>query len=194
MEKVKGEGGRWLQNFCIQTCVEAQKRGDFRTELAGRGDYKLLPGPFEAVQISNTALAPSLAWNPHFCNWQASAAPHLTFTKTSPPVYLQTHHLHKTPKKAVWTQFLCTTGVCKWIYYHADTASYVLTHHFGVCRPGQTTPLAPSISPGDDPEDEDRWKGQIKSTQNPLKDSSQSLLTPEFLSRLGNPITREKGQ
>lgn len=170
------------------------KKGRLPNWAGREGDYKLLPVPFEAVQISNTALAPSLAWNPHFYHWQASAAPHFTSTKTSPLLYLQNHHLHKTPKKAVWAQFLCTTGVCKWIYYHADTASYVLTHHFGVCRPGQTTPLVPSISPGDDPEDEDRWKGQIKSTQNPLKDSSQSLLTPEFLSWLGNPITCEKGQ
>lgn len=39
-----------------------KRRGDFRTELEGReGDSRLLPGPFEAGQISNTALATSLA-------------------------------------------------------------------------------------------------------------------------------------
>lgn len=41
-----------------------KRRGDFRTELEGKvggGDSRLLPGPFEAGQISNTALATSLA-------------------------------------------------------------------------------------------------------------------------------------
>lgn len=40
--------------------------------LVGSG---FLPGPFEAGQISNTALATSLVWNPHFCHRTASAGP-----------------------------------------------------------------------------------------------------------------------
>lgn len=114
----------------------------------------------------------------------------------TPTPYLHQNILSTAPTNAPPTErrrFLCTTGVCKWIYYHTDTASYVLTHHSGGCRPGRTAPLEPSISPGDDPEDTDRRKGQLKSRQNPLKDASQSLLT-EFYPRLENPIMAGQGQ
>lgn len=36
----------------------------------------------------------------------------------------------------------------------------ILTHHSGVCRPGQTAPLEPSISPGDDPVDTHTHTGE----------------------------------
>lgn len=74
-----------------------KKREDFRTELEGKVGGGLLPGPFEAGQISNTALATSLAWNPHFCHRLAGAAPHLTFTETSPPLHLQPRQPQKAP-------------------------------------------------------------------------------------------------
>lgn len=80
-----------------------KRRGDFRagTEernvnlrggeevLVGPG---LLPGPFEAGQISNTALATSLALNPHFCHRPASAGP-----RSRPPPPNTHHHCTKTP-------------------------------------------------------------------------------------------------
>lgn len=107
----------------------------------------------------------------------------------TPPPNLHQNVLSTTPtnspatlsslRKVVYSlrRFLCTTSVCKWIYYH--TASYVLTHHSGVCRPGQIAPLEPSISPGDDPEDKDRRKGQVKSRQNSPKDASQK--SPDWI-------------
>lgn len=59
----------------------------------------------------------------------------------------QSHRTFYSLKKSA-----CTTDVCKLIFYHTHTC-YLLTHHSGVCRPDQTMPLEPSISPGDDPED-----------------------------------------
>lgn len=62
-----------------------KRRGDFRAEPEERGLRRwgeeallgsgFLPGAFEASQISNTALATSLVWNPHFCHRTASAGP-----------------------------------------------------------------------------------------------------------------------
>lgn len=54
---------RWLQQCCIQTCVEAQNKGRLPKRRWGGwgGGPRLLLGPFEAGQISNTALATSLA-------------------------------------------------------------------------------------------------------------------------------------
>lgn len=99
----------------------------------------------------------------------------------TPPPHLHQNVLSIAPTNSPATQspvreavyslrrFLCTTGVCKWIYYHTDTASYVLTHHSGVCRPGRIAPLEPSISPGDDPEDTDRRKGSSKIQTKPTE-------------------------
>lgn len=86
-EGARGWGPQWsgLQHCCLQTCVEAQKEGRLPSRAGGaRGElvveealvgYSLLPRPFEAGQISNTALASSLAWNPHFCHRLASVGP-----------------------------------------------------------------------------------------------------------------------
>lgn len=53
---------------------------------------------------------------------------------------------------------VCGNGfsvVFLWLW-DRDTGFHVLTHHSGVCRPGQRAPLEPSTSPGDDPEDTHR--------------------------------------
>lgn len=58
---------------------------------------------------------------------------------------------------------------------------YVLTRHSGVCRPGQTAPLEPSISPGDDPDNNTQTSGQTKSTHNPALDFFTSGLRGRFV-------------
>lgn len=67
----------------------------------------------------------------------------------------------------------------KWIldylqWWDTETLCYILTHHSGVCRPGQRVPLEPSTSPGDDPEDGHTYththSGERSNKMYPLKD------------------------
>lgn len=59
MEKVKG--GRGAAALMHSDMCGGPKKGRLPNSAGREGDASLLPGPFEAGQISNTALATSLA-------------------------------------------------------------------------------------------------------------------------------------
>lgn len=100
-----------------------------RGKRGGAGGLRVPSRPFEAGQISNTALAPSLAWNPHFCHRLATTGPlqpviplNLTLTNTAPkktPKKTPNHHLPSVPvpheKQSLWLQAI--ENSCDSIFY-----------------------------------------------------------------------------